>query len=189
MQALRILGSLQCVREPPCQQTKPRIFSAQPPALSLNHNPWHSPWLWGSRSFFVSCDLLRQLQFRSHHLPRSATQTFPVRRFSSIAQCLSRPTFASHNSVLGNAQNCSCFIMMTHNDSLSHAACKRTDTVFSYFTKPNFLHLRQVLLISLVFPSLPILILFMPRAAKRGSQPSNGLSSAIHTPVLCSAEF
>ena len=63
---------------------------------SLNHNPWQ----WGSRSFFVSCDLLRQLQFRSPHLPRSATQTFAVRRFPSIAQCLSRPTFASHNSIL-----------------------------------------------------------------------------------------
>ena len=29
--------------------------------------------------------------------------------------------------------------MITNKDSLSHAACKRTDTVFSYFTKPNFL--------------------------------------------------
>ena len=29
--------------------------------------------------------------------------------------------------------------MMTHKDSLSHATCKRTDTVFSYFTKSNFL--------------------------------------------------
>ena len=74
----------------------------------------------GSRSFFVSCDLLRQLQFWSHHLPRSATQTFPVRRFPSITECLSCPTFASHSTVLGNAQNCSC-------------------SVISNFTKPNFL--------------------------------------------------
>ena len=36
---------------------------------SLNDNPWQ----WWSRSFFVSCDLLRQLQFRSHCLPRNAT--------------------------------------------------------------------------------------------------------------------
>ena len=100
---------------------------------SFNHNPWQ----WRSRSFFVSCDLLRQLQFWSHNLPRSATQTFPVRRFPSITQCLSCPTFASHNSILGNAQNCSCSIMMTNKDSLSHAACKRTDTVFSNFTKPK----------------------------------------------------
>ena len=45
----------------------------------------------------------------------------------------------------------------------------------------GFLHLRPVLLMSLVFPSLPILILFMTCAAKRGSQLSNGLSSAIRT--------
>ena len=161
---------------------------------SFNHNSWQ----WGSRPFLVSCDFLRQLQFLSHHLPLNATQTFPVRRFPSITQCLSCPAFASHNSILGNAQNCSCSIIMTTKDSLSHAACKRTDTVFSNFTKPNFLspncaigflHLRPVLLISLVFPSLPILILLMTCAAKRGSQLSNGLSSAICTLVFCSAEI
>ena len=102
---------------------------------SLNHNPWQ----WGSRFFFVSCDFLRQLQFWSHHLPRSATQTFPIRRFPSIAQCLSCPTFASHNSILGDTQNCSCSIMTANEDFLSHAACTRTDTVFSNCTKPNFL--------------------------------------------------
>ena len=133
MQAMRILGSFQCVREPQCPQTRRRIWVQllalfQPQSLAT-----------GSRSFFVSCDFLRQLQFWSHHLPRSTTQIFPVRRFPSIAQCLSRPTLASHNSILGNAQNCSCSIMMTNEDSLSHAACKRTDTVFSNFTKPNFL--------------------------------------------------
>ena len=83
----------------------------------------HNPWQWGSRSFFVSCDFLCQLQFWSHHLPRSATQAFPVRLFPSITQCLSCPTFASHNHILGNLQNCSCSFMMTIKDSLSHAAC------------------------------------------------------------------
>ena len=86
---------------------------------------------------------------------------------------------------------------MTNKDSLSHAACKRTDTVFSNFTKQTFspncaiglLHSRPVLLISLVFPSWPILILFMTCAAKRGSQLSNGLSSAMRTLVFCSAEI
>ena len=39
----------------------------------------------------------------------------------------------------------------------------------------GFLHLRTVLLISLVSPSLPLLILFMTCAAKRRSQLSNGL--------------
>ena len=148
----------------------------------------------GSRSFFVSCDFLRQLQFWSRHLPRSAKQTFPVRRFPRITQCLSCPTFASHNSILDNAQNCSCSIMMTNKDSLSHAACKRTDTVFSNPTKPNFLSkLRHRLSPSStssphftrlsVFANCPIM--FMTCAAKRGSQLSNGLSSAIRTLVLC----
>ena len=53
----------------------------------------------------------------------------------------------------------------------------------------GFLHLRPVLLISLVFPSLPILILFMTCAAKRGSQLSNGLSSAIRTLVFVQRKF
>ena len=72
-------------------------------------------------------------------MPRSATQAFPVRRFPSITHCRSCPTFASHNSILGNTQDCSCSMMMTDKESLSHATCKRTDTVFSKFTKPNFL--------------------------------------------------
>ena len=49
----------------------------------------------------------------------------------------------------------------------------------------GFLHLRPVLLISPVFPSLPLLILFMTCATKRGSQ----LSSAKRTLVFCSAEI
>ena len=87
--------------------------------------------------------------------------------------------------------------MMTNKVSLSHAACKRTDTVFPFLRNqtfsPNcaigFLHLRPVLFISLVFPSLPILTLLMTCAAKRGSQLSNGLSSEIRTLVFCSAEI
>ena len=146
MQALRILGSLQCVRELQCPPTKRRI-SGFNFGRSFNHNPWQ----WRSRSFFVSCDFLRQLHFWSHHLPRSATQTFPVRRFPSVTQCLSRPTFASHHSIIGNAQNCSSSIMMTNKDSLSRAACKRTSPFLRNQTfSPNcvigFLHLRPVLL-------------------------------------------
>ena len=52
--------------------------------LNLRRSFNHNPWQWGSRSFLVSCDFLRQLQFWSHHLPRKSTQTFPVRRFPSI---------------------------------------------------------------------------------------------------------
>ena len=142
MQALHSLGSLQCVRGLQCPQTRRRIFWVQPLALFQPQSlAMEVPLL------LVSCNFLRQLQFWSHHLPRSATQTFPVRWFPSITQCLSCPTFASHN------------------------------------------HLRPVRLISLVFPSLPILILFMTCAAKRGSQLSKGLSSAIRTLVFCSAEI
>ena len=63
----------------------------------------HNPWWWGSLLLLVNCDLLRQLQFWSLHLPRSVTQTFPSSRFPSITQCLSCPTFASYNSILENA--------------------------------------------------------------------------------------
>ena len=121
-----------CDREPRCLQTTRRIYWRQPLELKQLQS-------WRSSSFFVRCDFLLQLQFWSHHLPRSATYTSPVRRFPSITQCLSCPTIASRNSVLGNAQNCSRSIIMTDKDSLSHAACKRTDTKFSYFTEPNFL--------------------------------------------------
>ena len=67
---------------------------------SFNHNPWQ----WGSRSFFVSCDFLRQLQFWSHHLPRRSTQAVPVRRVPCITRCLSRPTFASPSSSSSSSQ-------------------------------------------------------------------------------------
>ena len=154
---------------------------------SFNHNSWH----WGVPL------LLRQLQFRSHHLPRSATQTFPVGRLPSVTQCLSCPTFASHNSILGNAQKCSCSIMMTTKDSLSHETCKRADTVFSNFTKPNFFQIApltfyifdQFTSIHSFFHFFQILTLFMTCAAKRRSRLSDGLSSATRTRVFCSAEI
>ena len=160
---------------------------------SFNHNPGRL----GSRSFFVSCDFLRQLQFWSHHLPRSATQTFPIRRFPSIAQCLSCPTFASHNSILRNTQNCSCSIMVTNEilrvmrlaKGLTSSSPILRNQTFSPNCAIGFLHLRPSLLISLVFPSLPILVLFRTCAAKRGSQLRYGLSSAIRTLVFCSAEI
>ena len=90
--------------------------------LNLPNSFLHSSWQWRSCPFSVSCDFLCKLQFRSHHLPRPAAQAVPVRRVPGIAQCMSRPTFASHNSVLGNAQNYSHSIMMTDKHSLSHAA-------------------------------------------------------------------
>ena len=122
-----------CVRELQCPQIRRRIFWVQIRALfrSLSLAIVSPPPP-------VSCSFLRQHQFWSHHLPRSATLTFPIRRFPSITQCLSCPIFASHNTFVGNS------IMMINEDSLSHAACNRTDTIFSNVTKPNFLSkLRQ----------------------------------------------
>ena len=86
---------------------------------SFNHNPWQ----WGSRSFFVSCG------FSSTSIlePPFATECHTNLPSSSIPkhhQRRSCPSFVSHNSILGNAQHCFCSIMMTNEDSLSHAACK-----------------------------------------------------------------
>ena len=87
---------------------------------------------------------------------------------------------------------------MTNKDSLSHAACKRTDTFFSNLTEPNFSLQLAPLAVSIFdqfssvhsfFHLWPILMLFMTCAAKRGSQLSNRQSSAIGTPVLCSTEI
>ena len=67
--------------------------------------------------------------------PPSATPchtSLPVHRFPSITQCLSCPTFATHNSVLGDAQNCSRSIMMTDKQS------SELTPVFSNITEPNF---------------------------------------------------
>ena len=68
----------------------------------------------------------------------------PVRRVPGIAQCMSRPTFASHNSVLGNGQNCSHSIMMTDKHSLSHAALQMNlhHLLQFYGTKLSHQHLQ-----------------------------------------------
>ena len=166
--------------------------------LSLRNSFHRNPSQWRSRSFSVSCDFLCPLQFRSQPF---ATACHPSRPSSSrpcIAQCLSRPTFASHTSVLGNARNCFCSIIMIDKDSLSRAACKGTDTVFPNFTEPNFLSkLRhelspssssssQFLRLCIFTDSHVVLDL----CCKNGkSQRSSGLSSAMRTPVFCSAEI
>ena len=75
----------------------------------------------------------------ANHLPWSATQAAPVRRIPCTAQRLSRPIFSRHNSVLGNAQHCSCSTIMTNKDALSHVTCKGTDAMLSDLTEPNFL--------------------------------------------------
>ena len=65
-----------------------------------------------SRQNVESSQLNLQRSFNHNPSPRSATQAVQVRQFTSIAQCPSCPTFASHNSVLRNAQNCPCSIIM-----------------------------------------------------------------------------
>ena len=90
MQALRILGSLQCVRELQCPQTRRRIFWVQPLALFQPQslcNGGPAPSL-SAVTFFVN------FNSGAHHLPRSATQTYIVVSLLS--------TFASHNSILGD---------------------------------------------------------------------------------------
>ena len=95
------------------------------PRSSFHDNPWK--W----EVPLLLCQLCPSyVNFNSGATIRHGVpQAVPVRRVPSITQYLSCPTFAS---VLGNAQICSCSILMTDKDSLSHA---------------------------LVFPSLPILIL------------------------------
>ena len=66
-------GQTPCVRELLCPQTTRRIFCFQ---LLVLFQPQSLAMV--VRSFCVSCDFLGQLQFWSHHLPRSASQTFPL---------------------------------------------------------------------------------------------------------------
>ena len=109
----------------------------------------------------------------------------------TMQRSMSRPASASHNSVLGDAQHCSCSIMTTDKYSLSHATCKDTDAIISDLTEPNFRSkIVPVRLISLVFLSFPSLIMCMTLCCEtRGRQLSNGLSSAMRTSVFCSAEL
>ena len=65
-----------------------RIYLAQPPEFF----PPQSLAL-EDPSSFVSCNFLRQLQFKSLHLPRRATQAVQLRRVPCNALCLSRPIF------------------------------------------------------------------------------------------------
>ena len=122
--------------------------------------------------------------------PSAATQTFPVRRFSSITQCLSCPTFASHNSILRDAQK---LLMIMNDQQRFLELCGFSDTVFSDLTKPNFLSkLRLAFSIFDQFSSFhssfhlcPILTLFMTCAAKRGSQLSAGLFVRLKFEEFC----
>ena len=128
-----------------------------------------------------------------HGVPHKPSQF--VDSQASLSVCLVQ-LLALTTPFLVMHKNCSCSIMMTNKDSLSHMACKRTDTVFSNLRNKFF----QIAPLAFsifdkfssfhsFFPSFRILILFTTCAAKRGSQLSNGLSSSIRTLVFCSAEI
>ena len=74
-------GQPQCGREPRCQQSTRRIFSAQPQEFI----PLQSSAV-GSCSFSVGCDLHRQLQLKSQHLPHVTSQL--VAYHASLNGCL-----------------------------------------------------------------------------------------------------
>ena len=166
----------ECDREPRCQKTTRRTILAQPPEFFEAQSLW-------SNSCFVRCPL----QCTSHHLPRRATRAVPVRRVPCIAQCLSHPICASHYSVLGNTQNCSCSIMMTNEDALSHAAPKEL-TPSSPILQNQTFPLQILPLAFSMFVQFVSVHSFSIFTRKRGNQLSSGLSSAMRTLVFCSAE-
>ena len=100
MQALHILGSLRCVRELECPQTRRRIFWVQP--LALFH---HNSWQWGPApslsavTFFVNCNSGAIIY---HGVPNRPSQYHSTSVLSIV--CLAQ-------LIPGNAQNCSCSIM------------------------------------------------------------------------------
>ena len=144
--------NLQCVREPQCLLTRRRIFSAQR-RRSFDHNPWP----WRSRSFFVSCDLLRQLQFRSHHLPRSAKKRPSqfVDSQASLSVCLvqllprTTPFLVMHKTapVLPKIP----WVMRLANELTLSSPILRNQTFSLQNCAIGFLHLRLILLSSFVF--------------------------------------
>ena len=107
--------------------------------LNLRRSFHHNPWQWGPApslsavTFFVNINSGATI---CHGMPHKPSHF--VDSHASLRVCFVQ-FFASHNSILGNTQNCSCSTMMTNKDSLSHVAWKRADTVFSNFTKPNLL--------------------------------------------------
>ena len=98
----------------------PGIFSAQPPAQDVGIFSAHPLALFRPQSlamggpaplsavtFFVSLNSGATI---CHGVPHKPSQF--VESQASLSVCLVQ-FFASHNSVLGNAQNCSCYVVMT----------------------------------------------------------------------------
>ena len=182
--------NLQCFRELQCPQTKRRIFKAQPPALFQQQSlamEGPAPSL-SDVTFFVN--------FKSgaticHGVPHKPSQF--VNSQASLSVCLVQllPRTTPFLVMRKTAPVRSWWptkipwVMRLAKELTLSPPLLRNQT-FSPNCSIGFLHLPPVLLISLVFPSLPILISFMTCAAKRGSQLSNGLSSDTHTCVMFS---
>ena len=116
-------------------QTKRRIFLVRPLALfqpTTLGNGGPAPPL-SAGTFFVYFNSGATICHGVSHKPSKFVDSQ-----ASLSVCLVQ-LLPRTTPFLVIAQNCSCLIMMTNKDSLSHATCQRTDTVFSNFTKPNFL--------------------------------------------------
>ena len=193
MPTLHNLDNLQCGREPRCQQSNTKkILGSTSGIISSAFLGNGGPALSVSdAAFFVS------FSFNSHHLPQSATQAISSSKHpmhhsvadSSDVVPRARPLWVKHKTAY-----------FDHDDK------KKTFREFCglqinchhllKFTEPNFLSklchgIRRSSSCSSQFarlPRSPSLILFMTCAAKRQSQLSSGLSSAMRTVVCCSHE-
>ena len=145
----------------------------------------HDAWQWDPAPSLTTVTFLVSLNSGSsicREVPR-----IQIRRFPNIAQFLTRPTFVWHNPILDSPvrswwSSKIPWIMRLAIDLTSSSPILRNQTSSPNYVI-NFLHLWLILLISLVFPCVSILILFMTYAAKRGSQLNIELSS-IRTLVL-----
>ena len=125
MQALHILDSLPFVHALQHLQTSRKISWVQTSgALSTTilGNGGPAPSL-SAVTFFVN---LNSGATMCHGVPHKPSQF--VDSQASLSVCLGQHS-ASHNSIFGNTQDCSCSSMMTDEDSLNHAASERTDIV------------------------------------------------------------
>ena len=110
---------------------------------SSGFNFWHpfncNPWQWGPApslsavTFFVNCNSGATI---CHGVPHKPSQF--VNSQASLSVCLVQ-LLPRTTLFLVIHKTAPVRIMMTNEDSSSHATCKRADTIFSNFAKPNFL--------------------------------------------------
>ena len=173
MPALHNPDKLHCCHRPRCQQTTRRIFSAHPlEFLQLQSSAMVVPLLLCQMRLF--CVSFNSRTTTCRGVPHKLSQF--VASHASLNSCLVQ-LLPRTTPDLGDTK-----LLPLDDDSLSHTACKWTDTIISNFTDPNFpsvLHLRPVRISSLFFPCVPQLMLFLIGDAMRGSHLSSGLSPAV----------